>query len=131
MNYFVLAAYGVALLLLQFPHDLIDHVNIHTRVFQPKIGASPCGQAAARALQFYFEYVLSVLVARAPHYYRVQHVYQHHVEDNGMLDSQIDRPLRPHQLPRLQPPCAAAEHRPGDGPLDLPLPDRHKARRAS
>jgi hypothetical protein len=88
VNYFVIAAYGVALLLLQFPHDLIDHVNIHTRVFQPKIGASPAVKRLLRALQFYFENVLSVLVARAPHYYRIQHVYQHHVEDNGMLDSQ-------------------------------------------
>ena len=92
VNYFVLAAYGVALLLLQFPHDLIDHVNIHTRVFQPKIGAAPWAKRLLRGLQFYFEYVLSVLVARAPHYYRVQHVYQHHVEDNGMLDSQSTAP---------------------------------------
>jgi hypothetical protein len=93
VNYFVLAAYGVALLLLQFPHDLIDHVNIHTRVFQPKIGASPRVKRLLRALQFYFENVLSVLVARAPHYYRIQHVYQHHVEDNGMLDSQSTAPF--------------------------------------
>jgi len=93
VNYFVLAAYGVALLLLQFPHDLIDHVNIHTRVFQPKIGASPAVKRFLRALQFYFEYVLATLIARAPHYYRTQHVYQHHVEDNGMLDSQSTAPF--------------------------------------
>jgi hypothetical protein len=93
INYFVLAAYGVALLLIQFPHDLADHVNIHTRIFQPKIGASEGVKKLLRALQFYFEYVLALLVARAPHYYRVQHVYVHHVEDNGPLDSQTTAPL--------------------------------------
>lgn len=87
-NYFVLAAYGTALLLLQFPHELADHVNIHTRIFQPKIGASEPIKKLFGALQFYFEYVLAMLVARAPNYYRVQHVYVHHVEDNGLLDSQ-------------------------------------------
>ena len=92
VNYFVLAAYGVALLLLQFPHDLADHVNIHTRLFQPKMGASPRAKKILKALQFYFENVLAVLVARAPHYYRIQHVYVHHVEDNGMLDGQSTAP---------------------------------------
>lgn len=92
VNYFVLAAYGVALLLLQFPHDLADHVNIHTRLFQPKVGTSPRIKQLFTALQFYFENVLAVLVARAPHYYRIQHVYVHHVEDNGMLDGQTTAP---------------------------------------
>ena len=121
VNYFVMAAYGVALLLLQFPHDLIDHVNIHTRVFQPKIGASPRVKRLLKALQFYFEYVLSVLVARAPHYYRVQHVYQHHVEDNGMLDSQSTAPYDRTSFLDFSRHALQAEHRPGDGPLDLPL----------
>jgi hypothetical protein len=93
VNYFVVAAYAVAMLLLQFPHDLADHVNIHTRLFQPEKGASPRVRKLLGALQFYLEYVLSVLLGRAPHYYRVQHVYQHHVEDNGMLDSQSTAPF--------------------------------------
>jgi hypothetical protein len=92
INYFVLAAYGVALLLIQFPHDLADHVNIHTRIFQPKLGASGRVKTLLKALQFYFENVLALLLARAPHYYRVQHVYVHHVEDNGLLDSQTTAP---------------------------------------
>jgi Fatty acid desaturase len=88
INYFVLIAYSVALLLIQFPHDLCDHTNIHTRIFQPKIGASAGVKRLMQALQVYFEYVLALLVLRAPHFYRVQHVYVHHVEDNGPLDSQ-------------------------------------------
>ena len=65
----------------------------HARVFSPKLGASARIKRFLRALQFYFEYVLATLIARAPHYYRVQHVYQHHVEDNGMLDSQSTAPF--------------------------------------
>ena len=93
VNYFVLAAYGVALLLVQFPHDLADHVNIHTRLFQPRTGAPERLKRLLRGLQLYFEYVLALFVARAPNYYRVQHVYVHHVEDNGLLDSQTTAPL--------------------------------------
>jgi hypothetical protein len=88
VNYFVIAAYGVALLLIQFPHELIDHTNIHTRVFAPKIGASPRAKLLLKGLQFYFDYVLALLALRPPYYYRVQHVYIHHVEDNGPDDSQ-------------------------------------------
>ena len=88
VNYFVIAAYGVALLLIQFPHELIDHTNIHTRVFSPKIDASPRAKLFLKGLQFYFDYVLSLLALRPPYYYRVQHVYVHHAEDNGPADSQ-------------------------------------------
>ena len=56
-----------------------------------------------------------------PHYYRVQHVYRAPRRGQRHARQPDDRPLRPHQLPRLQPPCAEAEHRSGDGPLDLPL----------
>lgn len=88
VNYFVIAAYGVALLLIQFPHELIDHTNIHTRVFSPKVGASPRAKLLLKGLQFYFDYVLALLALRPPYYYRVQHVYVHHAEDNGLDDSQ-------------------------------------------
>lgn len=92
LNYFVIAAYGVAILMAQFPHDLADHTNIHTRIFQPKLGASPRTRLLLIGLQFYFENVLSMLVARSPHFYRVQHVHVHHVEGNGPLDSQSTEP---------------------------------------
>jgi hypothetical protein len=92
MNYFVIAAYSVMLLLSQFPHELIDHANTHTRVFQPKIGASPRAKRVLKALQFYFENVLSVLLGRVSEYHRIQHVYVHHVEDNGPRDSETTTP---------------------------------------
>ena len=108
VNYFVMAAYGVALLLLQFPHDLIDHVNIHTRVFQPKIGASPRVKRLLKALQFYFEYVL--VRARRPRPPLLSRAARLSAPCRGQRHARqpVDRRLRPHQLPRLQPACAAS-----------------------
>ena len=46
-----------------------------------------------KALQFYFDYVLSLLALRPPYYYRVQHVYIHHAEDNGPNELAVDHDL--------------------------------------
>jgi Fatty acid desaturase len=92
VNYFVIMAYATTLLLSQFPQELVEHQNIHTRVFSPKAGASPRIKVLLKALQFYFEYVFALLTARVPGFYRVQHVYVHHVEDNGPLDTQTTLP---------------------------------------
>jgi len=92
LNYFVVLAYFVALLIAQFPHELIDHVNLHTRVFQPKAGTPDRAKRILKTLQMYFEYPHQLLLARAPEYHRIQHVYVHHVEDNGLLDSQTTAP---------------------------------------
>lgn len=92
INYFVIAAYATMLLLGQFPQEIVEHQNIHTRVFSPKAGINPRHKMILRVLQFYFEYVFALLTARVPGFYRVQHVYVHHVEDNGPLDTQTTLP---------------------------------------
>jgi hypothetical protein len=92
INYFVIMAYATTLLLSQFPQEIVEHQNIHTRVFSPKAGASPRIKAILKALQFYFEYIFALLTSRVPGFYRVQHVYVHHVEDNGPLDTQTTLP---------------------------------------
>ncbi|MCB1503917.1 MAG: fatty acid desaturase [Hyphomicrobiaceae bacterium] len=92
INYYVITGYALALLLSQFPSELIDHTHVHTRVFQPRLGASERIKSLMKVLQFYYDYVLTLLVARVPHYYRVQHLYIHHVEGNGPADSQTTEP---------------------------------------
>jgi hypothetical protein len=87
-NYFVVLAYSALLLLSQFPYEITDHVNIHTRIFNPKPGASDATRRTLKACQVYFEKVLPLLSARVPDYYRIQHVYVHHVEENGPDDTQ-------------------------------------------
>lgn len=92
INYLVVVGYTVMLLLTQLPQEITDHTNIHTRIFQPKPGASPKTKRLLGWLQVYFEWVLTLLVARVPGYYRVQHIYIHHTEDNGPADSQTTLP---------------------------------------
>ena len=92
INYFVIVAYATALLLGQFPQEVLEHTNIHTRIFSPKVGASPRIKALLKALQLYYEYIFALLTCRVPGFYRVQHVYVHHVEDNGPLDTQTTMP---------------------------------------
>jgi hypothetical protein len=92
INYFVVLAYSAILLLIQFPNETIDHTNIHNRIFNPKPDATPYVRGVLKACRIYFENVLCVLSARIPDYYRIQHVYVHHVEDNGPADSQTTMP---------------------------------------
>jgi hypothetical protein len=92
INYLVIVGYTVMLLLTQLPQEITDHTNIHTRIFQPKLGATLRVKRLLGWLQAYFEWVLTLLVARVPGYYRVQHIYVHHTEDNGPADSQTTLP---------------------------------------
>lgn len=91
-NYFVIFAHSVCLLLGLFPQEIVEHQNTHTRVFSPKADASPQSRRILKVLQFHFEYTLQLLTARAPEFYRVQHVYVHHVEDNGPNDTHTTLP---------------------------------------
>ena len=107
INYLVIVGYTVMLLLTQLPQEITDHTNIHTRIFQPKLGATPRVKRLLGWLQVYFECVLTLLVARVPGYYRVQHVHIHHTEDNGPADSQTTLPYDRYELPRFQLPRVA------------------------
>lgn len=92
VNYLALAAYGTAAMLIQFPQDLMDHANIHNRIFTPRNDASPRVKRILRACQIYYENVECLLALQIPQYYRIQHNYVHHVEDNGPADSQTTLP---------------------------------------
>jgi hypothetical protein len=92
INYLVIVGYTVVLLLTQLPQEIADHTNIHTRILQPRIGASVRVKRGLGLLQTWFEWGLTLLVARVPGYYRVQHVHIHHAEDNGPADSQTTLP---------------------------------------
>lgn len=91
-NYLVLCAWGTIALLIQFPQDLMDHANIHNRIFTPR-GDAPAGKVKVlRACQRYYENALCLMALQIPDYYRLQHNYVHHVEDNGPADSQTTLP---------------------------------------
>lgn len=88
LNYFVVALWTAALLLVLFPQDLIEHSHMHNRIFTPRIGASPRVKRVLSTCQWIFEYPVTLLTIRMPEFYRIQHVYIHHVEDNGPDDTQ-------------------------------------------
>ena len=88
LNYFVVALWSAALLLVLFPQDLIEHTHMHNRVFTPRIGSTPRVKRILAMCQWLFEYPVTLLTIRMPEFYRVQHVYVHHVEDNGPDDTQ-------------------------------------------
>lgn len=91
-NYLVLAAWGTIALLIQFPQDLMDHANIHNRIFTPRSDAPARSVKVLRACQRYYENALCLMALQIPDYYRIQHNYVHHVEDNGPADSQTTLP---------------------------------------
>ena len=88
LNYFVVALWSAALLLVLFPQDLIEHTHMHNRLFTPRIGSPPWAKRLLRLCQWLFEYPVTLLTIRMPEFYRIQHVYVHHVEDNGPDDTQ-------------------------------------------
>lgn len=88
LNYLVVALWSAALLLVLFAQELIEHTHMHNRVFTPRIGATPRARRVLAICQWLFEYPVTLLTIRIPEFYRIQHVYIHHVEDNGPDDTQ-------------------------------------------
>lgn len=88
LNYLVVALWSAALLLVLFPQDLIEHTHMHNRIFTPRIGSTPRVKRILAVCQWIFEYPVTLLTIRIPEFYRIQHVYIHHVEGNGPDDTQ-------------------------------------------
>lgn len=68
--------------------ELTDHSHIHSNLYQPARNAPKCVVRLLNVMAFVHLWVLNPLTLRIPHYYRVQHVYLHHVENNGPEDNQ-------------------------------------------
>lgn len=88
INYFVIAAFSTVVLLVQFPIENFDHVDMHNRVFTPRKDAPAYAQRILASAEWSFRNVLSPLAVRICDFQRIQHVYVHHVEDNGPADVQ-------------------------------------------
>jgi hypothetical protein len=88
LNYLVVALWSAALLLVLFPQELIEHTHMHNRIFTPRIGSTPRVKRILAVCQWIFEYPVTLLTIRIPEFYRIQHVYIHHVEGNGPDDTQ-------------------------------------------
>jgi len=67
--------------------EALDHINIHRRVFRTRDhhGSTRWVFAVSRWL---VEQVLCTMCLRMPGWYRIQHLYIHHVENSGIDDTQ-------------------------------------------
>jgi hypothetical protein len=65
-----------------------DHTNLHNRFFRCRRGLTGMPRLVLRSVELYVEYVLSPLFLRMPLFYRVQHAYIHHLENNSIHDTQ-------------------------------------------
>lgn len=83
LSYVAMVAVGSSLV-----HETLDHTDIHNHLFRPREGSSGWRRFVPRAMNRYLRLVLNPLFCRMPAYYRVQHIYIHHVENNGPDDVQ-------------------------------------------
>ena len=88
INPFNALYYLVALMAVARAHEVLDHTNIHNQFFNSKRVDQKMGKTIVWLTGKYVQYVLDPLCGRIPNYYRVQHVYMHHVENNGVNDLQ-------------------------------------------
>jgi hypothetical protein len=68
--------------------ELLDHTTIHRSVFVPSKQASRSSRGMLRLLALWHDYAATTMMARVPLRYRAQHIFVHHVENNGPHDPQ-------------------------------------------
>jgi hypothetical protein len=91
-SWFAVVLYIVVLAVCADAFELVDHTNIHNHVFRASRGAPPVVRSALRMIELWQEYGLTLAMGRIPQRYRIQHIYAHHVENNGIVDPQSTMP---------------------------------------
>lgn len=88
-NFFSSAFYVyVVLLLTSELHEELDHSDLHNNHFRPAKATKGLARFIILATGKYLRWILNPLACRQPSYYRIQHLYIHHVENNGPDDVQ-------------------------------------------
>ena len=87
-SWFAGLSYVAMLAIGSLAHETLDHTDIHNHLFRARKGASGWSSLVPRMMNRYLRGVLNPLFCRMPAYYRVQHIYIHHVENNGLDDVQ-------------------------------------------
>lgn len=87
VSYLSVSFYFLALLLVTPHHERLDHTDIHNRNFRSS-HLTGIRRWIVRLTELYLRWVLNPMCGRIPHFYRAQHVFIHHVENNGPADVQ-------------------------------------------
>lgn len=92
INVWNAAFYVLALMVSEFSHENLDHTDIHNRLFHRGRAVAANHSRITEAILWltdkYLRFVLNPVCGRIPHFYRAQHIYMHHVENNGVHDLQ-------------------------------------------
>lgn len=88
---FTVLAYGTVFSIGFDAINAFEHTNSHNHFFR-NYHLSKKEKWYFKFIQIYCDYILNFMYARIPHWYRVQHVIIHHVEDNGENDTQSTLP---------------------------------------
>lgn len=70
------------------PHEVLDHSDIHNNLFSGRHLSAGWPRRVLWLTSRYLRLILNMAYLRSPHFYRVQHVYVHHVENNKPSDTQ-------------------------------------------
>lgn len=68
--------------------ETLDHTDIHNHMFRGAAHLSPAQRVMLRGMHLWLRLGLNAMHGRIPHFYRAQHVYIHHVENNALGDPQ-------------------------------------------
>ena len=88
LSAFAALSYVTMLAIAGLTHETLDHTDIHNNLFVPAKASPPLARATVHATRIFLRGVLNPLYCRIPSFYRTQHVYVHHVENNGVADVQ-------------------------------------------
>ncbi|AMO93228.1 fatty acid desaturase family protein [Collimonas fungivorans] len=80
--------YVIALMTISRSHEELDHNDIHNHFFNVRHMKPGAAKVVVWLTGKYLRLILNPLCSRIPHFYRVHHVYMHHVENNSINDLQ-------------------------------------------
>jgi len=80
--------YVIALMAIGRSHEELDHNDIHNQFFNVRHMKPSVAKLVVWLTGMYLRLILNPLCSRIPHFYRVHHVYMHHVENNSTNDLQ-------------------------------------------
>ncbi len=86
-NGFTIALYFVVLSVSGWSASTLIHIDMHNRPFAPAPGQSRWTRTVLAATRVHVGVVLELLLNAAPRWVRVQHLWNHHVEENGADDT--------------------------------------------
>jgi hypothetical protein len=78
----------LALLYTGLPHEIVDHEDLHSNIFEWRHLPRGISRSVLWSTSRYLRLILNPVCLRVPHFYRLQHVYIHHGENNGLGDIQ-------------------------------------------